>query len=480
VTLELSSLPPLGLDRRLQYLIRYPYGCVEQVTSASFPQIYLSDLIALEPQQRADIQRNVEAAIGRLRGFQLPTGSFTYWPGGTGAAFDAHNAWATNYVGHFLVEAERRGYYVPPEMMADWLGHQRAAAQSWTAGGEDVALDQSYRLYTLALAGRAEMGAMNRLRAAGTLGYAATWYLAGAYGLAGLRDVAVQLARATPAEPPVYEAAGWSFGSALRDRAVRLNTLGVLDMATEGEALAQQIADELYSDRWHSTHSVAWALMAMARHYSDDGTGRAFTFEMSRAGGDFTAVRPTAPIYSTELVDVGDQAETLEILNVGDGVLYGTVTVEGIPTAGAELAGSSGLEIDIRYTDATGVPIDVARLTQGTDVTVGLTVTNRRSRRIENLALEHRVAAGWEIHNPRLDASDPGAPPPYDYQDVRDDRVNTFFALDAGASRTFTTLVNAAYLGTYYLPSVAVEAMYDAGTFARTAGRQVQVVEVGR
>ena len=31
-TIELSSIPPMNLDKRLKYLIRYPHGCIEQTT----------------------------------------------------------------------------------------------------------------------------------------------------------------------------------------------------------------------------------------------------------------------------------------------------------------------------------------------------------------------------------------------------------------------------------------------------------------
>ena len=38
--LEVSSIPPVDIERRLHYLIQYPHGCIEQTTSAVFPQLY--------------------------------------------------------------------------------------------------------------------------------------------------------------------------------------------------------------------------------------------------------------------------------------------------------------------------------------------------------------------------------------------------------------------------------------------------------
>ncbi len=46
-TVELSSIPPINLKKRLSYLMQYPHGCVEQTTSGVFPQLFLDKLSAL-------------------------------------------------------------------------------------------------------------------------------------------------------------------------------------------------------------------------------------------------------------------------------------------------------------------------------------------------------------------------------------------------------------------------------------------------
>ena len=73
--------------------------------------------------------------------------------------------------------------------------------------------------------------------------------------------------------------------------------------------------------------------------------------------------------------------------------------------------------------------------------------------------------SGWEIRNLRLDnmeSSRVKSQP--EYQDIRDDRVYTYFDLKAGETKTVEMLLNASYLGRFYLPPVGVEAMYDAGS----------------
>ncbi|MCK5358957.1 MAG: hypothetical protein KAJ48_11225, partial [Elusimicrobiales bacterium] len=215
VSLEVSAVPPLNLEKRLGYLIRYPHGCVEQVTSSVFPQLYISNIVKLDDERKKEIETNVNAGIDRLRSFQIADGGFSYWPGGSGA-----NAWATNYAGHFLVEAKKKGYYVPPKMLEDWLNYQKTQSQTWNPERNRDSLNQAYRVYVLALAGSPEMGAMNRLRESKKMSDTALWQLAAAYKLAGITDAADEIADKTKMKTNDYKIPGNTFGSQLRDKGI--------------------------------------------------------------------------------------------------------------------------------------------------------------------------------------------------------------------------------------------------------------------
>ena len=65
-------------------------------------------------------------------------------------------------------------------------------------------LTQAYRLYTLALAGKPELSAMNRMRELNSLSVTARWRLAGAYVLIGRTEVASQLINNVDVEVPDY------------------------------------------------------------------------------------------------------------------------------------------------------------------------------------------------------------------------------------------------------------------------------------
>ena len=160
--------------------IQGSHGCVEQTTSAAFPQLYIAKLLSLPEKQQEETEQNVKSAINKLRNFQTGSGGFSYWPG-----YHDYDSWSSNYAGHFLIEAQKMGYAIPELVLNRWLRFQKNQALSWVTGPRRSALIQAYRLYTLALAGKPELGAMNRLKEDTRLNNTAKWRLAAAYFLAG-------------------------------------------------------------------------------------------------------------------------------------------------------------------------------------------------------------------------------------------------------------------------------------------------------
>jgi hypothetical protein len=224
--LELSSVPALHMEKHLDYLMRYPHGCLEQTTSSVFPQLYLSKVMQLSEEKQKKVEHHIKRAIDRLRSFQLATGDFSYWPSGNNS-----NEWASIYAGHFLVEAQKLGYLLPAELLTDWLSYQTNTAQRWLAGSNTYTQTQAYRLNVLALAGKPQMGAMNRLRKSGKLSQKARWMLASAYQIAGQPEAANSLIEgliATSNQQQREESAA-TFSSKLGDLGIQLSNLVALN-----------------------------------------------------------------------------------------------------------------------------------------------------------------------------------------------------------------------------------------------------------
>lgn len=126
LTLEVSDIAPVNVSSRLSYLLGYPHGCLEQITSKGFPQLYISSFTDLTLQQAKSTEEAVKEVIRRLRSYQTVDGAFAYWPGGTSS-----NGWGTVYATHFLLEASKKGYLVPEAMKQSVLNNLRRVARNW-------------------------------------------------------------------------------------------------------------------------------------------------------------------------------------------------------------------------------------------------------------------------------------------------------------------------------------------------------------
>ena len=473
--LEISTLPPLNLSKRLRYLMSYPHGCIEQTTSAVFPQLFLADLTELSAVEQEKTKQNIMAAIDRISGFQTGQGGFAYWPGQSD-----DNAWGTNYAGHFLLEAKDKGYGVSVTLLNNWKRFQSRNARRWSRNGSyNDDLLQAYRLYTLAKAQSPELGAMNRLREDEKLSTEAKWRLAAAYALTGRAAVAKELIDQLPTSL-TRKNRYYYYGSQVRDEAMVLETLGLLNMQQEGLQLLRGIAEELSKDRWMSTQTTAYALLGIMKFANANtvGSGMDATYKVGGA-----AQQTVNTAKSMLLVDVpveGNAASEMSVNNTGSGVLFVRAIQEGQPLAGQEQPASNGLRLQVSYTDRDGNPLSVNNLPQGTDLVAEVSVYNSGTKGVyENLALTQIFPSGWEILNERLNEV-PGASNAnnFEYQDIRDDRVLTYFDLKPSERKTFKVILNATYAGKYYLPAVNVEAMYDNTVNAQTAGKWVEIERV--
>lgn len=474
-TLEVSTLPPVNLGLRMKYLLQYPYGCIEQTISSVFPQLYLDQVKALTDDERVAIQANIKAGITRLKTFQQRDGGFAYWPGA-----EDTDSWSTTYAGHFLVEAEQKGYFVPGDMIKRWKKFQRNRAQTWRKNQEAYSseLIQAYRLYALAVAGDPELGAMNRLREQTNLPATAAWMLAAAYVKAGQPEAARKLIENLPFTVKPYQEMAYSYGSDLRDKAIILETMVLLNERTQAFDLLKDISAALSNTSyWMSTQTVAWCLKSVGAFASAEKRG-ALKFTYSYNGKEVTA-STELPVAQVLLPADGAPSQVLKVTSQSNGILFARLIGEGIPARGSEQEEFSNLGISVSYLDMNERVVDPTRLEQGTEFIASVTISNTGARgAYKNLALTQIFPSGWEINNLRLEeaAARAGGDIPA-YQDIRDDRVYTFFDLGAGQRKTFRVLLTATYTGTYYLPAVSCEAMYDRTVYARRKGQAVEVVK---
>ncbi len=480
VSVEVSRIPDINMAGRLNYLIRYPHGCIEQTTSSIFPQLYLPELIHMDSEKKKEIEYNVTAGINKLRNFQLGNGGFVYWPGNSEVT-----EWGSNYVGHFLLEAKKAGYSVSENMLSQWKNFQKRMANSWYSDQYRGALIQAYRLYTLALAGEPELAAMNRLRESPSLQNEVIFRLAAAYQLSGQEKISKALISKAYYHVKPYCEHNYTYGSSLRDSAMILETMVLMGNKQKAKNLMVDISERLSSNDWMSTQTTSYCLMSVAKYTLmgiKNNQEPNLEFNYGFGSKKFKTINGTNPVYLISDEWAPDFGKEFKIENKSNRVLYVRLFMEGKPPYDKETDAENGLYLNVEYSDLTGNSINLDKIIHGVDLKARVSITNKsKNLKIDNLVLSQIFPSGFEIHNERMEAGiQRQISDNIDYQDIRDDRIYSYFNLGPGKSMTLETYLNASYLGKFYLPAVNVEAMYDASINARKKGKWLEIVSLGK
>ncbi|MDM1525305.1 hypothetical protein HX091_05000 [Myroides odoratimimus] len=469
-TLELSTFPGINLTSRLNFLIKYPHGCSEQVTSGVFPQIFLEDLVYVSKSKKESLQRNINEGLKTLAQRQMADGSFRYW-----SSDSYSDDWTTSYILHFLIEAEKRGYALPIGSKANAIAYQQKAVRSWSYSSRynnDIA--QAYRLYTLALAGNADLASMNRLRETTGISADTKLRLAAAYALAGQKEAANKLI----ASSPIIEnnqSQYYYYGSYERRLAMALETL-ILTKSNNKlmHEYANTLAKRLGSNTWMSTQSTAFGLNVISAYVKNNKSKEGINVDFTNNGTTTNATTKNN-MYEYDFKTISSTNE-VSLVNKNTSTVYARVAYSGILPVGKELTDESNISIRTSFRDASQQVINPTQLSQGTEFSAYITITNTTVNSIDNVALTQIIPSGWEIVNLRYtDASEVSNP--VQHTDIRDDRSNFYFSLNPRETKTLRVVLNASYLGKYYMPGVYAEAMYDNSYRCRTAGQWIEVVK---
>ena len=481
IKLEVSRIPSVDISRRFDFLYNYQHHCTEQLTSKALPLLFVGQFKTIDKIEAEKIKTNVQEAIRQIYGRQLPNGGFVYWPGNAVA-----DEWISSYAGMFLTLAQEKGYAVHSNVLNKWKRFQRAAAQNWrmpqdASGWQQwqSELQQAFRLYTLALAGAPEYGAMNRMKEQAGLSIQAKWRLAATYVLTGKMKPAEELVYNAETTVSPYSSMNQIYGSSDRDEAMILETLILMNRERDALQQAKVVSKNLSQEEWFSTQSTAFALMAMGR-LAEKLSGT-LDFVWTWNDKQQPAVKSAKAVFEKEIATT-PKSGMIAVKNQGKGALSVDLITRTQLLNDTLPAISDNLRMDIRYANLNGTPISVNDIIQGTDFMAITSISNiSGTSDYTNLALTHIIPSGWEIYNERMVAPETEnvaadgsgkSVSKYNYLDIRDDRVLTYFNLRRGETKVFTVRLQATYAGNFILPAVQCEAMYDVNVQARSkAGR---------
>ena len=163
IELDLSTSPLVEAAGSVDFLLQYPYGCVEQTTSSLIPWLTVSDLGPLIPHfanmDEKKVRNAIQAGADRLLSMQLPNGSFAYWPGSVESV-----PWATSYAALGLLGAKANGANVPDSAVESLTTHLIESLRGVAAEKSAYALECHARsLFVLAVSGSPQPAYANLL-----------------------------------------------------------------------------------------------------------------------------------------------------------------------------------------------------------------------------------------------------------------------------------------------------------------------------
>jgi alpha-2-macroglobulin len=462
--LRLGPVPLVQFSGKLRDLLNYPYGCIEQTVSTAFPLIYLGDLARrLDPElfKQGDPAAYLQAALSRIATMQLFDGSFTLWPGG-----ESTHPWGTIYAAHFLVEARRAGHPVEDFLYDGALNYLAGDTKAKSAYGSEELQRTVYSLYVLARAGKADLGTMDFLREKHKqeMRSESRALLAAAYAAVGNPRALSELLSNLAQVEQVERQTGGNWNSTIRNRAIVL--LALLD-AAPSSPMIPRLVDRLARDSrevtYWNTQESGFTLVALGQFYQRQAQAPPYSGTVylgNRKVGTFTS----------EVVTFRDlrATEPLRIqMNAGyraNAAFYSVLT-RGVPTDEAFAPSNAGLEVERQFLDRTGKEIDLGDVRQG-DLVVIKTRVRSTAGPVLNVVVENLLPSGIEVENPRLSTTEAlpwvtDANADVNYLDLRDDRILLFVDLPANTWINAYAVVRAVTPGSFRVPPLHAEAMYN-------------------
>jgi uncharacterized protein YfaS (alpha-2-macroglobulin family) len=461
--IQTSSISATPFARNLQYLLTYPYGCVEQTTSRLFPLLYYNDLARIVNPKLFGGKGSdyfIQEGITRLTSMMLPDRSFAYWPG-----VSYSNPWTTIYASHFLSEASRAGYLVDKKLLNGIYDNLEDIAEGkQTLQATDPDAHRIYAAYVLAGAGKLNqktIGYLKRLDPANLMPES-RYQLAGALVLTGNIPEATKLLPIN-VQPNTFEPeTGGAFRSGVKTDAIALEVLLIAAPGSPAvEVLARSLAERASVGQWYTTQDNAYALMALGKYFKGKksfGYKGTLTLEGEKANQiDSTGFKLAAE-------KIGGKKVTIDVQS-GEGSCYYYWQASGVPLSPVAPEFDRGMKVRREYLDEDARPIDPTKLRLG-DRVICVITAEAIDKSLYNVVINDLLPAGFEIENPRLKTSArlswvPQSGATVDYQDMRDDRLLIFTTLAPGQKSKFYYSLRAICAGDFKVPPIAAECMYN-------------------
>ena len=361
--LIISTSPLIQFSKNLNYLIQYPYGCIEQTVSAAFPQLYFNDLAQALYQNNkskgSNPDYNIREAIKKIESMQLYNGAFSYWQGG-----DYESWWGTVYACHFLIEADKAGFDINKNTLDKALSYIQFKSKDrktvdyyyWDESNisrtrKILSRETAYSVYVLALAGKYDMSTLNFCKAnQQLLTLDSRYMIACAFAISGNQISYKAMLPAVFTNERTKEELAGSFASPIRDEALALNCLFEANPNDpQIGTMARHLSTLLKKERWLNTQEASFSLLALGKvARKAAGSNVNATIKLNgKTIADYKAGK-------TLIIDKNIYGNKIEIVTNGNGNLYYAYEMEGISAIKNTIEEDKNLSVRRYYFDRYG------------------------------------------------------------------------------------------------------------------------------
>ena len=462
----------------VDYLLTYPYGCVEQTTSSMMPWLAVEQLRDVVPSfakyPEAKVKAALQKGVDRLLSMQRPDGGFSYWPGSSETV-----PWATSYAGLGLVLAGQSGAIVPEAAIAALATNLEAGLRGIGTSNSSYDLENACRaVWILALTKREPAAYLNTLKdRMADLSPRARCLLALAAKTSGSGDAAAILRDKTKLR---LKDDGWMAWQ--NDHALSLLAWSAVepDGKEASVALEKLIQERNPYGHWNTTWVNAWSLLALAAYAENHDEEKPATVTLAGTDGPQTiTLEAGKPAVSLDFPLGGDLALTAS----SDQAAYVRVKLASKPDlAPQKPVAKNGLQITRFYervkSDGSVEPLESAKLGDLVRVTLRVDLPSDDSR---YLIVEDRLPAIFEAVNNDFASQaahgNAGATSDNDWSvshsELRSDRAMFFFdRVWRRGPQEITYLARCTMEGKAIAPPAKVESMYDPDNTALSASRE--------
>jgi alpha-2-macroglobulin len=487
-----GNAPMMQFGHRLESLLEYPHGCIEQTVSKAFPQLYFDQLVSqingddnLSEKGNSELnpQVNVKAAIAAIESRQLYNGALTYWPGQSEDYW-----WGTAYALHFLLEAQKAGYEVPVAVqngMINYLTSRTNEEQkketlffkvnNSTKPREMTTAEFIYSLYVLSLTDQPNVAAMNLYKTnIESLSNPQQFQLACAYKQIGDDKTFATILPKTFVNDTHERQLYGSFSSPIRSMALVLNSLIETDPSNYHIAKLSKSLNDVLSNKnnYLNTQELSFSMLAMGK-----------LLQKASSKGKVEVISEGKTIKTIEgkgeWIDLSKYPKGVTMKAYDDRMFF-YLESEGIRKDNKYIVEDKSLKVRRTFYTRTGEQIknNTFKINQLIVVKLSVSTLSGLAYKANNVVMTDMLPAGFEIENPRLvedremtwikNAATPT------YFDIRNDRINYFIDVD-NTEQNYYYLVRAITKGTFEQGQVSADAMYNANLRSYWGGGKVVI-----